>query len=93
MKCRYLARVKNNFAHTRTRKNEKTRARRLAEYLESECGYTVYQDEKTCHACHHQTFGDVAKFCEKCGTKLRRNLKFKEEAEAQLEEALRHIGV
>lgn len=85
--------MKNNFAGAKARRNVKTRARRLAEYLESECGYTVYQDEKRCHACNHQTFGDAAKFCEKCGTKLRRNLKFKEEAEAQLEEALLHIGV
>lgn len=47
------------------------RARRIAEYLEKECGWTVFDDSCKCIVCGAIGFGD--KFCRACGGKMKKD--------------------
>ena len=62
------------------------RARRLAEYLEKELGWQVYDDVKKCN-CGETSYGNRKFFCYSCGKKLPK-MKPRRETIEQLEEAI-----
>lgn len=63
------------------------RARRLAEYLEKNLGWIVYNEEKLCEKCmrHSLCYGD---YCCYCGGLLTIE-KSRKDIEAEIEEALK----
>ena len=71
----------------------KTRARRLAEILERDYDYTVYDRKMRCPKCDERNCYSDSKFCHKCGTKLTWNKLWREGPEADLEEALKEAGI
>ena len=71
----------------------KTRARRLAEILERDYDYVVYDTKKRGPKCDERNYYSDAKFCHKCGTKLIRNKLWREGPEANLENALKDAGI
>ena len=45
------------------------RAKRLAQYLEKNLGWTVYDDSRVCK-CGYSSYGRERIYCAKCGEKL-----------------------
>jgi len=72
---------------------KKPRARLLAEYLETELGWTVYDRKKRCPDCGRRVFdhdnADI--YCSRCGGYLEYSLDNQLATEAELEDALHAI--
>lgn len=66
------------------------RAKRLADYLENELDWIVYDRRMGCGECGETTLGMNAKFCSSCGNPLEHREDVKERALEELEGALKY---
>lgn len=72
---------------------KKTRACILAEYLENELGWTVYNKKKCCPDCGRRVFDDnnLDVYCGRCGGLLEYTIDGQKDTEYELELALQQI--
>ena len=62
------------------------RAKRLAKYLETDLGWSVFSDKTICPTCGNACYGK--KYCSECGTKQVKPIKDRKETLDQIEQAL-----